>query len=45
MEPDSTEWLQSPEVVLEAFVGIHKDDKVTCERLGVCLGDCMRALK
>ena len=35
MEPDSTEWLQTPEVVFEAFVGIHKDDKVTCERLGV----------
>ena len=34
MEPDSTEWLQTPEVVFEAFVGIHKDDKVTCELLG-----------
>ena len=34
MEPDSTEWLQTAEVVFEAFVGIHKDDKVTCELLG-----------
>ena len=34
MEPDSTEWLKTQEVVFEAFVGIHKEDKVTCELLG-----------
>ena len=34
MAPDLSEWLPTPEVAFEAFLGAHKDDKMTCERIG-----------
>ena len=35
MAPASMEWLQAPEVAFEGFLAVHRDDKPTCERIGV----------
>ena len=32
--PDLSEWLRMPEVAFEVFIGVHKDDKITCDRIG-----------
>ena len=34
MAPDLSEWLRMPEVAFEVFIGVHKDDKITCDRIG-----------
>ncbi len=34
MAPDLSGWLRMPEVAFEVFIGVHKGDKITCDRMG-----------
>ena len=36
--PDVSECLRMPEVAFVAFLGVHQDDKITCERIGAVPG-------
>ena len=34
LAPDLSECLRMPEVAFEVFSGVHKDDEITCDRIG-----------